>query len=722
MEVSFFFNKAQSASIRDVRESIDTMADLILSDMQQAAIIFQSFCENTNVLLSCKRTEIPKPLYSFISELLKRLRDKRIGTNFIHNFIKYLLRGLDAKLRNVRINSLLLIKHSIEHLETVSPKLWAFLKVKIGEKLFDKEASVRVQAVQIAERFQDAEVADGLPFSKLLKDLLRNDPSAEVRRSVLSTLAPTPKTLSSIVERAVDISASVRLLFVSSKLLTLDVFSMTLKQRVFLINALETERSEEVKKIFLQNIEIIFSESYNGQYELFVPSFFSLEGNESLGRIVLALMKNYEYTVPFDDEFLQRATPPLIFLMSLSLQHLEEEKGRDCVVLPDLEVMLKSLIDSSLSLCKTAWYPSSTTDSLFRVIGYYDIFHRSDRSVTLKSIFYLMGRVETLHERVVEALFALLARIDHGTGDCLKVIEKSLSGALSSLIICQHFFSFFGAGSGGSGSGRADALAEKLIKDCVLPNIESSDVTLRSLSLKSLFAYAANRSLFEEYREVFFAGLECPIPEIQSLSVDIVIDSISLSSSFLPPFLQILPTLRVSPVSLSKLLLSESFAPAARDPSPLLSILLPSFYSSSDQKDVQYLHVFFHEYFKLYPHLPLVVYDQVVSKVEKYKVLNDQVVHWSSPVTPASLLQTLSLLLEKSRSTRDRDLLRRYLDLLEKIYSSLPSSPSPTESEIREVIDLASSITKNIAGLLSDQENNTVKNILFEFISKDPTR
>src|SRR5699024_8356206 len=146
------------------------------------------------------------------------------------------------------------LRGSIEHLENVSPRLWEAVKVKIGEKLFDKEVSVRMNAVHIASRYQEDLLEKGLPFYKLLKDLLRYDRSPEIRKAVTGLISINRNTVSAVITRSRDVNSNVRMVFVTSKLSAIIWKELTHTERVNLLNNLEKEREKEIRNKFLQKM------------------------------------------------------------------------------------------------------------------------------------------------------------------------------------------------------------------------------------------------------------------------------------------------------------------------------------------------------------------------------------------------------------------------------------------------------------------------------------
>ncbi|KAH8805911.1 nuclear condensing complex subunit [Xylogone sp. PMI_703] len=166
---------------------------------------------------------------------------------------------LTAKEKFVRYRATQLIAHIINSLDSIDDDLFQLLRHGLLKRLRDKEAMVRVQAVlglgRLAgnEADEQAEVSDddeedaGL-LDKLL-DVLQNDPSADVRRSLLVNLPILPNTLPYLLERARDQDAATRRALYSRLLPTLGDFRhLSLSMREKILRWGLRDRDENVRK------------------------------------------------------------------------------------------------------------------------------------------------------------------------------------------------------------------------------------------------------------------------------------------------------------------------------------------------------------------------------------------------------------------------------------------------------------------------------------------
>lgn len=164
-----------------------------------------------------------------------------------------------AKDKVVRFRSTQIIAHLINTLDSVDDELFQLVRLGLLKRLRDKESNIRVQAVLGLDRLadevdedQDDEDSDddgaGGVLERLL-DALQNDPSAEVRRSLLLNLPFTPATLPYLLERARDLDAATRRALYSRLLPALGDFRhLSLTHREKLLRWGLRDRDESVRK------------------------------------------------------------------------------------------------------------------------------------------------------------------------------------------------------------------------------------------------------------------------------------------------------------------------------------------------------------------------------------------------------------------------------------------------------------------------------------------
>ncbi|XP_046383264.1 condensin complex subunit 3 [Ischnura elegans] len=125
--------------------------------------------------------------------------------------------------------------------------LWNQLHKCMSERLKDKRPAVRAQAIMALRRLQDP-CDKNCSVIQAMKFHLANDPSAEVRLSVLSTIATTNDTVMDVVMRTRDVSETVRrhaYEFLAEKV---DVRILSIQHRERLLQAGLNDRSDVVKR------------------------------------------------------------------------------------------------------------------------------------------------------------------------------------------------------------------------------------------------------------------------------------------------------------------------------------------------------------------------------------------------------------------------------------------------------------------------------------------
>lgn len=136
--------------------------------------------------------------------------------------LSILLPLLTSKEKTVRYRSTQLLSHIINSLDSIDDDYFQLLKTGLLKRVRDKEPTIRIQAVLGLGRLagneddvnQDGVGSDdddaGSRLLEKLLEILQNDPSADVRRSLLLNLPLTPGTLPYLLERARDLDPPTR--------------------------------------------------------------------------------------------------------------------------------------------------------------------------------------------------------------------------------------------------------------------------------------------------------------------------------------------------------------------------------------------------------------------------------------------------------------------------------------------------------------------------------
>jgi condensin complex subunit 3 len=261
---------------------------------------------------------------------------------------------LSAKEKTVRFRATQIISHVVNLLDSIDDELYYLIQQGLIKRIRDKEPTIRVQAVMGLGRLagnetednaenedSDDEMASSGLLEKLL-DVLQNDTSAEVRRSLLLNLPLTPATLPYLLERARDLDGSTRRALYARLLPTLGDFRhLSLSMREKLLRWGLRDRDESVRKaagkLFRERwigdcagppstaeeggpVQVISPPSISGLLELLERIDIVNSGVD--GGIALEAMKNfwegrpdYLEAVSFDDNFWDGLSPEAAFMV-----------------------------------------------------------------------------------------------------------------------------------------------------------------------------------------------------------------------------------------------------------------------------------------------------------------------------------------------------------------------------------------------------------------------
>ncbi|KAI4085885.1 MAG: hypothetical protein LQ344_008045 [Seirophora lacunosa] len=231
-------------------------------------------------LLCVKKSEgVGDRIVNFLGVFLRRASEKDItlmpeemveetqtlpetpSTRLTSHILSILLPLLGSKEKVVRFRATQLIAHIINSLDSVDDEYYQLIRTGLLKRVRDKEPTIRVQAVlglgrlagnETEEQQEDPasdndDAASGL-LGKLL-EVLQNDSSADVRRSLLLNLPLTPTTLPFLLERARDVDAAIRRALYSRLLPALGDFRhLSLSMREKLLRWGLRDRDETVRK------------------------------------------------------------------------------------------------------------------------------------------------------------------------------------------------------------------------------------------------------------------------------------------------------------------------------------------------------------------------------------------------------------------------------------------------------------------------------------------
>lgn len=137
---------------------------------------------------------------------------------FLNQFLRHILRGIESKDKNVRYRVTQLLAVIMDNMGEMDEELYNLILWSLQKRVYDKESSVRVQAIFCLTKLQDDVMNEEKDFDDATKNLIlsiQNDPSAEVRRAAMLNLSVNEFTIEYILERARDINSVNRRLIYS---------------------------------------------------------------------------------------------------------------------------------------------------------------------------------------------------------------------------------------------------------------------------------------------------------------------------------------------------------------------------------------------------------------------------------------------------------------------------------------------------------------------------
>ncbi|PHH80001.1 hypothetical protein CDD80_3130 [Ophiocordyceps camponoti-rufipedis] len=186
------------------------------------------------------------------------------STRLLSDLVEAVFPLMTAKDKYVRYRSTQLVSHIINSLDAIDDDVFQKLRHGLLKRIRDKEAMVRSQAVlglgrlagNQSEGCTNSDDSDGDDSNEAATDLLgkllhvmQNDPSADVRRSLLINLPILPNTLPHLLERARDQDPATRRAVYSRLLPALGDFRhLSLSMREKLLRWGLRDRDEKVRK------------------------------------------------------------------------------------------------------------------------------------------------------------------------------------------------------------------------------------------------------------------------------------------------------------------------------------------------------------------------------------------------------------------------------------------------------------------------------------------
>ena len=256
------------------------------------------FAKMVNKILPLKKGEqvgdrIAKFCSIFVSALYKEESDKRDGVdqdcsyesedtssladNFVDYILRHLLRGIQAKDKNVRYRVLQLLAYIVNYVGEIDEELFKALDWSLKRRILDKEPNVRIQAVVAISNFQYINTPEEDKSTDKLNSATRSlllamqyDDSSEVRRAALLNLTKKYETIDAILERARDTnSINRRLVFSRISKEIGDFRRIDFRHRENLLRWGLYDRDESVRNCAIKMLSLFWMACVNNDiYEL----------------------------------------------------------------------------------------------------------------------------------------------------------------------------------------------------------------------------------------------------------------------------------------------------------------------------------------------------------------------------------------------------------------------------------------------------------------------
>lgn len=173
------------------------------------------------------------------------------ASRFTARLLRFLLKGFEAKDKNVRFRVVQSITEMISHLGTIDEDVYSSLHAALVARLMDRETAVRCQAVTAVAKLsitEDlSEVEEGGSLLDKLQESLIYDSSPEVRRATLINMPVNKRTVLSLIDRTYDMDVTIRKVLYSSILSKISPQQLTMFQREFIVLKGLGDREPSVK-------------------------------------------------------------------------------------------------------------------------------------------------------------------------------------------------------------------------------------------------------------------------------------------------------------------------------------------------------------------------------------------------------------------------------------------------------------------------------------------
>ncbi|KAJ1982784.1 chromosome condensation complex Condensin, subunit G [Dimargaris xerosporica] len=375
-----------------------------------------------------------------------------LSSRFIEFLMYHLLKGFGAKDKPVRLRVVQLVAQCVNSFGEIDEDLYVELRTRLYERIHDKESAIRVQAVMALCRLQNGEDEDevvmgttaegGLNVTKTLLNILRYDPSAEVRRSVLLNIAKTPATLPRVLERSRDFDTTNRRLTYLRALREIGDFRiLSIDAREKLLSHGIKDREATVKQACVRMLSENWLEYANNNLIELLERLDVV--NSTIAEPALKELFKAHPDIPgtfeFTDEIWENLTPETAFLIRVTLVFFQEVGQDERLDAAQPEVLkLAQYIEKFTGLLDVAEDDEAEANYLFIVhqlllvaslCDFADELGRRRFMTLLRDMLLLPTIPETHIETIIDIIF----RLAISERDFTRLIVEAISDIRSSV-------------------------------------------------------------------------------------------------------------------------------------------------------------------------------------------------------------------------------------------------------------------------------------------------
>ncbi|CAG8494900.1 11036_t:CDS:10 [Ambispora leptoticha] len=319
----------------------------------------QEFIRNLNKLLAFKKKDpctdkVIKFVGSFVQFTLEKeieaAKDNKesekdqepdicdtISSRFVESIIGHIIKGIDAKDKNLRLRVCqLIVLFGPKAIDVISEGLFEKLKKKLIERVRDKEVTIRAQAVIALSKFQsdsEQEVTD-----KML-NALQYDPSPEVRRAALLHINYYERTIPFALERARDIDQVIRKNVFAKVMEDIGDFRiLKIEDREKLLHWGLTDRDPAVKQACIKMLSTVWIEQADNNLLEFLERLDVVSSSIAKEALLafFAAREDLTESLQFNDSFWDDLTVEKAFLVRVFGEFCKEDNGRFDDIMPEV--------------------------------------------------------------------------------------------------------------------------------------------------------------------------------------------------------------------------------------------------------------------------------------------------------------------------------------------------------------------------------------------------